>query len=58
MFKEYGAAALSDYLRRTANALAVSFHRNDWRAALLRALAENALFCAAPESYLGLVEPA
>jgi hypothetical protein len=53
MFKEYGAGALSDYLHRCAASLVVSFHRNDWRVALLRALAEAPHFCDAPEMYLG-----
>jgi len=55
MMKEYGPAVLADYLRRTAGSLSASFHRNDWRVALLRALSEDAEFCANPEAYLGPV---
>lgn len=53
MFKEIGAENLSEYLLRSSTYLAKSFHRNDWRAALLRALAKERHFCEAPEAYLG-----
>jgi len=53
MFYEMGPALLSEYLCRSAVALGRSFGRNDWRPALVRALAENAEFCQAPELYLG-----
>jgi hypothetical protein len=58
MFKAYGAEALREYLQRCAASLAGSFHRNDWRVALLRALANEPLFCEAPEAYLGFAEEA
>lgn len=53
MFRAYGGEVLRDYLQRCADSLARSFHRNDWRVALLRALAEQPNFCDAPEGYLG-----
>lgn len=53
MLIDYRPEVLSDYLRRCAGSLSVSFHRNDWRVALLRALSEDAEFCADPEAYLG-----
>lgn len=55
LFKEPGlpADALNTYLRRSAASLAENFGRNDWRPALLEALASSDLFCAAPERYLG-----
>tara|TARA_R110000787_G_scaffold52367_3_gene123364 strand:+ start:2448 stop:3338 length:891 start_codon:yes stop_codon:yes gene_type:complete len=53
MFKGLGVEVLSDYLQRNAASLAGSFHRNDWRVALLRGLAEAPDFCQAPETYLG-----
>lgn len=54
-FKERGLppAELASYLRRSAASLADNFGRNDWRPALLRALAASEGFCAAPEDYLG-----
>jgi len=59
MFKENGLppAALSSYLLRSASSLAENFGRNDWRPALLGALADSADFCAAPEEYLGARPP-
>ena len=53
MISAQGSAVLSDYLLRSAASLAQSFHRNDWRVALLRALADDLSFCAAPQGYLG-----
>ncbi len=60
LFKEPGlpADALSIYLRRSAASLAETFGRNDWRPALMEALAANDLFCAAPQGYLGARPPA
>ncbi len=53
MLRDYGSEIVRDYLRRNAASLATSFHRNDWRAALMRALAEVPDFCADPAAYLG-----
>lgn len=53
MFHELGAPLFSTYLERSAENLAKTFHRNDWRVALFRALAKDAEFCASPKSYLG-----
>lgn len=55
LFKELGPppAGLTAYLLRSAASLAENFGRNDWRTALLEALAANDMFCAAPEDYLG-----
>jgi hypothetical protein len=44
---------LPQFFRRSADTLAESFGRNDWRVALLRALAANDDFCTDPEYYLG-----
>lgn len=60
MFKELGLIALTDYLLRSAASLTKNFGCNDWRPALLQALAADADFCAAPDDYLGtraLAEP-
>ena len=51
--REGGAEALKDYLHKCVASLAHSFHLNDWRVALLRALADTPEFCAAPDTYLG-----
>lgn len=53
MFHDIGAAMFSEYLVRCAGSLAGSFGLNDWRPALLRALAGNPIFCDAPAEYLG-----
>lgn len=55
LFKEFGLppAELTAYLLRSGASLAENFGRNDWRPALLEALAANEVFCAAPEDYLG-----
>ncbi|MBB6305602.1 HNH endonuclease [Rhizobium leucaenae] len=53
MFHEIGAAVFSEYLVRCADSLGNSFGLNDWRPALLRALAANADFCNSPVEYLG-----
>ena len=60
MFREMGAdpAMLARYFMRSARSLAENFGLNDWRPALLNALAENAAFCAEPEIYLGEHIPA
>lgn len=50
---EMGASVFSDYLARSSAGLVASFGRNDWRVALLRGLASDPAFCAAPEAYLG-----
>ncbi len=56
MFKELGlpSVELTKYLLRSAASLAGNFGRNDWRTALLEALAANEMFCAAPDDYLGV----
>ncbi|ARU02447.1 HNH endonuclease [Yoonia vestfoldensis] len=53
MLRELGAELVATWLRRNAVSLADSFHRNDWRVALMRALAEVPEFCANPAAYLG-----
>lgn len=53
LFGTESAERLSEYLRTSAVNLARSFHRNDWRVALLKALAETPEFCEHPELYLG-----
>lgn len=60
MFKEPGLTpdALTNYLLRSATSLTENFGHNDWRPALLKALAANVAFCAAPEDYLGTRGPA
>lgn len=60
LFKELGLppAELTAYLLRSAASLTENFGRNDWRPALLEALATNSMFCAAPEDYLGARPPA
>lgn len=50
------AERLSKYLSASAGNLAESFHRNDWRVALFRSLAETPEFCERPELYLGTRE--
>jgi hypothetical protein len=55
MFHEHGPEVFSDFLRRSSASLVGSYGRNDWRVALLRALAANDAFCAAPELYLGSI---
>lgn len=52
MFLEINPELFSEYLRRSADSLAGSFGRNDWRVALLRALSNSPAFCAEPELYL------
>lgn len=46
-------AYLGAYFSRSARSLARNFGLNDWRPALLRALAANIAFCAEPALYLG-----
>lgn len=46
-------ALTGSYLSNSAASLAKAFGRNDWRVALLRALAQDAAFCADPASYVG-----
>ncbi len=60
MFKELGLTTevLTDYLLRSATSLAGNFGHNDWRPALLQALAAKVAFCAAPQDYLGTRGPA
>jgi hypothetical protein len=55
LFKELGLppAELAAYLLRSAASLGGNFGHNDWRPALLEALAANEMFCATPEAYLG-----
>lgn len=53
MLHAAGAAVFSEFLERSSAALIASYGRNDWRVALLRTLATNPNFCAAPELYLG-----
>ncbi len=53
MMHALGPDSLKDFLRQSALSLARSFHRNDWRVALLQALSENEDFCASPELYVG-----
>lgn len=53
MLRDLGADKVREFLQRNATSLAKSFHRNDWRAALMRALADVPAFCAAPADYLG-----
>lgn len=55
MFKSMGLSAdgLAAFFSRSADMLAASDGQNDWRVALLRALAGRADFCAVPELYLG-----
>lgn len=53
MFDGLGPGLLAAYLEKNAQSLAASFHRNDWRAALFRALAANPVFCDDPHAYLG-----
>lgn len=53
MLRDLGADKVHEFLQRNAASLARSFHRNDWRAALMRALADVPGFCAAPADYLG-----
>ncbi|MEO6716402.1 MAG: HNH endonuclease signature motif containing protein [Novosphingobium sp.] len=48
-----GSLILAKFLDRSAAAMAVTFGRNDWRPALLRALALNGEFCDQPELYFG-----
>lgn len=59
MCRKAGVDALRSYFQQCERSLAQSFHRNDWRVALLRALAESDEFCNSPELYLGaeLEEP-
>lgn len=54
MFREIDAVLFGEYLMRCANSLGESFGRNDWRPALLRALAANSDFCSSPADYLGM----
>lgn len=54
MFHEHGPEVFSNFLQRSSEYLVGSYGRNDWRAALLRALAADEAFCAAPELYLGV----
>lgn len=56
MFEDAGE--LATFLLRSAASLAANFGRNDWRPALLEALAANDMFCAAPKEYLGARPPA
>mgnify|MGYP000147402043 FL=1 len=56
LFGTGSADRLSAYLSASAVNLARSFHRNDWRVALFRALAETPEFCERPELYLGTKE--
>jgi hypothetical protein len=53
MLRDLGAHKVREFLQRNAASLARSFHRNDWRAALMRALADTPGFCADPAGYLG-----
>lgn len=53
MFREVGPVLFAEYLQRCANGLAASFGLNDWRPALLRALAATPDFCNSPSDYLG-----
>jgi hypothetical protein len=55
MLKEQGLTpeVLTNYLLRSARSLTENFGHNDWRPALLEALAANVAFCAAPQDYLG-----
>lgn len=53
MLHECGPEKVNDFLLRCAASMATSFHRNDWRAALMRALASTPDFCARPAAYLG-----
>ncbi|MBB3916182.1 HNH endonuclease [Rhizobium fabae] len=53
MFLEIGPILFADYLERCAISLATSFGLNDWRPALLRALAATPDFCNSPSDYLG-----
>lgn len=53
MLHTAGDAVFSEFLQRSSSALVASYGRNDWRVALLRALAADPAFCAAPEQYLG-----
>jgi HNH endonuclease len=53
MLEELGAPFVSVFLKRSANSMARTFHRNDWRVALFRALGADADFCEDPKSYLG-----
>lgn len=53
MLHAAGALVFSDFLQRSSAALVSSYGRNDWRVALLRTLAADPEFCAAPNGYLG-----
>lgn len=53
MLRDYGAEMVRNYLLRNAVSLGAAFHRNDWRAALMRALADVPAFCGDPAAYLG-----
>ncbi|MGN8001506.1 HNH endonuclease [Sphingomonas sp. 22176] len=53
MLHAAGEAVFSEFLQRSSAALIASYGRNDWRVALLRTLAADPAFCAAPERYLG-----
>lgn len=53
MIHELGADKFSEFLQRSSVALIASYGRNDWRVALLRTLAADPDFCAAPQGYLG-----
>ena len=57
MLHESGSGNVKKFLLNSAASLAISFHRNDWRAALMRALASTPEFCAHPEAYLGERNP-
>jgi len=53
MLHATGDAVFSEFLQRSSAALVASYGRNDWRVALLRTLAADPAFCAAPERYVG-----
>ena len=53
MLHAAGTAIFSEFLQRSSAALVAPYGRNDWRVALLRTLAADPAFCAAPERYLG-----
>ncbi len=53
-FNELDPDLFSDYLQRSAESLANTFGLNDWRVALLYALADDADFYSTPEHYFGL----
>lgn len=51
MIHELGEAKFIEFLDRSSTALVAAHGRNDWRVALLRTLAADPDFCAAPERY-------